>query len=134
MPYFVKKYYSLIFYIFFGIVTTIINISTYLLLLSVNLNNHISVVISWFLSVVFAYVSNKLWVFDSNFIFNNGLVIEFCLFLLTRITTLFLEMIIIWYGVQYLCQSTVVWKFIDNVFVVIINYLISKLIIFRKKR
>lgn len=116
MPYFVKKYYSLIFYIFFGIVTTIINISTYLLLLSVNLNNHISVVISWFLSVVFAYVSNKLWVFDSNFIFNNGLVIEFCLFLLTRITTLFLEMIIIWYGVQYLCQSPVVWKFIDNVF------------------
>lgn len=84
MPYFVKKYYSLIFYIFFGIVTTIINISTYLLLLSVNLNNHISVVISWFLSVFFAYVSNKLWVFDSNFIFNNGLVIEFCLFLLTR--------------------------------------------------
>lgn len=134
MPYFVKKYYSLIFYIFFGIVTTIINISTYLLLLSVNLNNHISVVISWFLSVVFAYVSNKLWVFDSNFIFNNGLVIEFCLFLLTRITTLFLEMIIIWYGVQYLCQSPIVWKFIDNVFVVIINYLISKLIIFRKKR
>ncbi|WP_407124745.1 GtrA family protein [Weissella paramesenteroides] len=134
MPYFVKKYYSLIFYIFFGIVTTIINISTYLLLLSVNLNNHISVVISWFLSVVFAYVSNKLWVFDSNFIFNNGLVIEFCLFLLTRITTLFLELIIIWYGVQYLCQSPVVWKFIDNVFVVIINYLISKLIIFRKKR
>ncbi|MBU7557106.1 GtrA family protein [Weissella paramesenteroides] len=134
MPYFVKKYYSLIFYIFLGIVTTIINISTYLLLLSVNLNNHISVVISWFLSVVFAYVSNKLWVFDSNFIFNNGLVIEFCLFLLTRITTLFLEMIIIWYGVQYLCQSPVVWKFIDNVFVVIINYLISKLIIFRKKR
>ncbi|MFP7153154.1 GtrA family protein [Weissella paramesenteroides] len=99
-----------------GIVTTIINISTYLLLLSVNLNNHISVVISWLLSVVFAYVSNKLWVFDSNFIFNNGLVIEFCLFLLTRITTLFLEMIIIWYGVQYLCQSPVVWKFIDNVF------------------
>lgn len=134
MPYFVKKYYSLIFYIFLGIVTTIINISTYLLLLSVNLNNHISVVISWFLSVVFAYVSNKLWVFDSNFIFNNGLVIEFCLFLLTRITTLFLEMIIIWYGVQYLCQSPIVWKFIDNVFVVIINYLISKLIIFRKKR
>lgn len=134
MPYFVKKYYSLIFYIFFGIVTTIINISTYLLLLSVNLNNHISVVISWFLSVVFAYVSNKLWVFDSNFIFNNGLVIEFCLFLLTRITTLFLEMIIIWYGVQYLCQSPIVWKFIDNVFVVIINYIISKLIIFRKKR
>lgn len=134
MPYFVKKYYSLIFYIFLGIVTTIINISTYLLLLSVNLNNHISVVISWFLSVVFAYVSNKLWVFDSNFIFNNGLVIEFCLFLLTRITTLFLEMIIIWYGVQYLCQSPVVWKFIDNVFVMIINYLISKLIIFRKKR
>lgn len=134
MPYFVKKYYSLIFYIFLGIVTTIINISTYLLLLSVNLNNHISVVISWLLSVVFAYVSNKLWVFDSNFIFNNGLVIEFCLFLLTRITTLFLEMIIIWYGVQYLCQSPVVWKFIDNVFVVIINYLISKLIIFRKKR
>jgi putative flippase GtrA len=134
MPYFVKKYYSLIFYIFFGIVTTIINISTYLLLLSVNLNNHISVVISWFLSVVFAYVSNKLWVFDSNFIFNNGLVIEFCLFLLTRITTLFLEMIIIWYSVQYFCQSPAVWKFIDNVFVVIINYLISKLIIFRKKR
>lgn len=134
MAYFVKKYYSLIFYIFFGIVTTIINISTYLLLLSVNLNNHISVVISWFLSVVFAYVSNKLWVFDSNFIFNNGLVIEFCLFLLTRITTLFLKMIIIWYGVQYLRQSPAVWKFIDNVFVVIINYLISKLIIFRKKR
>lgn len=113
MPYFVKKYYSLILYIFFGIVTTIINISTYLLLLSVNLNNHISVVISWFLSVVFAYVSNELWVFDSNFIFNNGLVIEFYLFLLTRITTLFLEMIIIWYGVQYLCQSPVFWKFID---------------------
>ncbi|MDF8366070.1 GtrA family protein [Weissella paramesenteroides] len=131
---FCKKILFINFLYFFGIVTTIINISTYLLLLSVNLNNHISVVISWFLSVVFAYVSNKLWVFDSNFIFNNGLVIEFCLFLLTRITTLFLEMIIIWYGVQYLCQSPIVWKFIDNVFVVIINYLISKLIIFRKKR
>ncbi|ATF41260.1 GtrA family protein [Weissella paramesenteroides] len=91
-----------------------------------------SVVISWLISVLFAFISNKLWVFDSKFIFNNGLVIEFCLFLLTRITTLFLEMIIIWYGVQYLCQSPVVWQFIDNIFVVIFNYYISKLIIFRK--
>lgn len=105
---------------------------SYLLLLSVNLNNQISVVISWLISVLFAFISNKLWVFDSKFIFNNGLVIEFFLFLLTRITTLFLEMIIIWYGVQYLCQSPVVWQFIDNIFVVIFNYYISKLIIFRK--
>lgn len=133
MVYLLKKYNSLILYIFFGVITTIINVFSYFILISVSLNNQISVVISWLVSVLFAFISNKLWIFDSKFISNNELVIELCFFLLTRTTTLFLEMIIIWYGVQCLCQSPIVWKFIDNVFVVIINFLISKFIIFRKR-
>jgi len=53
---------------------------------------------------------------------------------MARLATLILEMVIIWFGVQLLKQNSIVWKVVDNFVVIIVNYAISKMIIFKATR
>lgn len=54
--------------------------------------------------------------------------------MLARLATLVVEMVIIWFGVQLLNQDPIVWKIIDNIVVIILNYIISKLIVFKIRK
>lgn len=128
-----KKNKELVLYIVFGILTTVVNVVSYTILIFMNVNVQISVIISWIFAILFAYLTNKLWVFSSQFTSVKKLILEFASFMGSRVVTLGLEMIIIWYGVQYMHQNPIIWKIIDNVFVVIINYIFSKLIIFKDR-
>ena len=57
---------ELIAYVFFGVLTTIVNFITYFLFASVfGINYLISNIIAWFVSVLFAYITNRIWVFES---------------------------------------------------------------------
>ena len=95
--------------------------------------------IAWVLSVIFAFVTNKLWVFDSKS-WRFGLVMkELWLFVLARLITGVME----WFGVPLLWAVGLnqklfgidgfLAKIIVSVLVVILNYVFSKLIIFRNK-
>ena len=61
------KYKEMILYIFFGICTTAVNIVVYYIsFYFLSLGTSISTILSWLLSVIFAYLTNKLWVFNNN--------------------------------------------------------------------
>lgn len=129
-----EKYKALILYGIFGVTTTIINVVSYGLLLFIGINVQIAVVVSWLLAVIVAYFTNRVWVFNSGAVTKLELLREFISFMLARLATLVVEMVIIWFGVQLLNQDPIVWKIIDNIVVIILNYIISKLIVFKIRK
>lgn len=126
-----EKYKALILYGIFGVTTTIVNVVSYALFLFVGINVQIAVVVSWLLAVIVAYLTNRVWVFNSGAVTKVELLREFISFMIARLATLVVEMVIIWFGVQLLNQDPIVWKIIDNIVVIILNYIISKLIVFK---
>ncbi|MCT0023514.1 GtrA family protein [Weissella confusa] len=126
-----EKYKALILYGIFGVTTTTINVVSYALFLFVGINVQIAVVVSWLLAVIVAYLTNRVWVFNSGAVTKVELLREFISFMIARLATLVVEMVIIWFGVQLLNQDPIVWKIIDNIVVIILNYIISKLIVFK---
>ena len=126
-----EKYKALILYGIFGVTTTIINVVSYALFLFVGINVQIAVVVSWLLAIIVAYLTNRVWVFNSGAVTKVELLREFISFMIARLATLVVEMVIIWFGVQLLNQDPIVWKIIDNIVVIILNYIISKLIVFK---
>lgn len=129
----IKQYKAIILYILFGILTTMINLVSYTGMIYLHWNVQLSVILSWLITVLSAYLTNRKWVFNSKAITTAELLHEFFAFLSSRLLTLILEMAIIWFGVQLLKQNPLVWKLIDNVVVVIFNYIISKLFVFKGK-
>lgn len=129
-----EKYKALILYGIFGVTTTIINVVSYALMLLSGINVQVAVVVSWLLAVIVAYLTNRVWVFNSGAITKIELLREFISFMLARLATLIVEMLIIWFGVQLLDQDPIIWKIIDNIVVIILNYVISKLIVFKNTR
>lgn len=134
-----KKYQSIIAYLFWGVVTTIVNLGVFQFLSSgVHWNYQVANVIAWFLSVLVAYFTNKVWVFGSHYSTVKAFVREFCSFYFYRALTLVMDVIIMYVGVTLLkfdspLQQFIV-KIIDNVVVVIANYIFSKWLIFRDNR
>ncbi|WP_312979120.1 GtrA family protein [Leuconostoc falkenbergense] len=129
----IKQYKAIILYILFGVLTTMINLVSYTGMIYLHWNVQLSVVLSWLITVLSAYLTNRKWVFNSKATTTAELLHEFFAFLSSRLLTLILEMVIIWFGVQLLKQNPLVWKLIDNVVVVIFNYIISKLFVFKDK-
>lgn len=127
-----KQYREVISYLFWGVVTTVVNIGIFALLHHFNSWNYqINNAIAWFISVVVAFYSNKAFVFKSQ---GSGQAVkEFFSFTLGRVATLLLEMIILGVGISLLHGNQIVVKIIDNVVVVIVNYFWSKLVVFAKK-
>lgn len=129
-----QKYKSVIAYLFFGGCTTVVNILVYDLCYYVlNIPNVASTVAAWVLAVVFAFVTNKLWVFDSRSFDAKTLRHEIPTFFGARALTGVLDVAIMYAAVDLLHQNPTLWKLISNVAVVILNYVASKLLIFRKK-
>lgn len=127
-----NNYKSVIYYLFWGVVTTLINIISYIIFNRFfNINYQISTVIAWFLTVLTAYVTNKRWVFNSNTETFSQLLAEITKFLTMRGATLLVEMLIMGLGVSILSWDSILVKIIANVVVVISNYFFSKLLVFR---
>ncbi len=128
------KYKELITYIFFGGLTTLINIIAYYILgIILNLPTVFSVVAAWIIAVFFAYFTNKIYVFNSRSFKLNVLVKEMSSFLFFRLASLGVDVLIMIIFVDYLNCDKLITKIAANVVVVIMNYLASKLFIFKKK-
>lgn len=131
---FLSTYKNLISYVFFGVCTTIVNVVTYYCCFNiVAMNNVTATVIAWILAVLFAYVTNKLWVFESRSFDKDVLIKEIPAFFGCRLATGILDVGIMYVAVDVANANGTVWKIVSNVLVIIINYVASKLVIFKKK-
>ncbi len=130
----VRKQRTVIAYLFFGVLTTAINIVSYGTACNVlGISNVISTCLAWVLSVLFAYVTNKIWVFDSKTIQLSVILPELASFFGARAFTGLLDLAIMYIGVDVLRGNNMLIKVGSNVIVVILNYILSKMVVFRKK-
>ena len=129
-----KRYKSFIAYAFFGVCTTLVNLLSYhLFYVALGVPNVPSTLIAWLLAVLFAYVTNKLWVFDSKSWAFTVVIPELIKFLVCRIATGVLDVGIMWFAVDKMQWNAMAWKLMSNVIVIVLNYVASKLVIFVKK-
>ncbi len=139
------KYREAILYVFFGGLTTLINILTYGVCTQLfSMGTGISNAIAWVLSVLFAYATNRKWVFESTARTPRELVREFISFVSCRLGTGVLDQLIMVWGVDVFGARFIpapyadLWsmglKVASNVLVIILNYVFSKLIIFKKDK
>lgn len=127
-----KKYRAVIAYLFFGGLTTLINLIVFAVLQPV-MYYQVANMIAWFLSVLFAYITNKLWVFSAKTHGLAELTKEVSSFFFFRVLSLLLDMFIVWLGITVLHANPLLTKLVDNVVVVVANYFFSKLFIFKVK-
>lgn len=131
-----NKYKEIIMYLIFGVLTTIISLIVYYALTYTILNPNNSIylqianILSWIAGVLFAYFTNRKYVFESK---NENKLKEFTSFIGTRVTTLILDMLIMGVGVSLLHGNDKILKLISQVLVIVGNYVLSKLIVFKKK-
>lgn len=129
------KYKEIINYLIVGVLTTIVSLSTYYLLVFTILNPKNSIqlqianIVSWIVSVAFAYVTNRKYVFESK---EKNKLKEAGMFFSARVLTLLLDMAIMFVGVTVLHLNDKIFKLISQVAITISNYLISKLFVFKK--
>ena len=129
-----EKYRDIIAYLFFGAVTTVINLAAYYLCYEVCLMaNTPSVIIAWVLAVVGAFLTNKPFVFRSHDWSPKVLLPEAGSFFGCRIGTGVLELVLMYLTVDLMHLPGMLMKLLVNVIVIILNYVGSKLLVFRKK-
>ena len=130
------KYKEIINYIIVGGLTTCVSLLTYYLLTFTILNPNISIelqiatIISWIISVLFAFFTNKKYVFESKNKFNFKEIISF---ILSRLSTLLIEMLLMYLLVTVCKYNDKIMKIVVQIIIIILNYLLSKFLVFKKK-
>ena len=130
------KYKEIIIYLIFGILTTIVSLLTYYLLTYTILNPEITLelqkanIISWITCVTFAYITNRKYVFNSQ---NKNIIKEIIKFYISRLSTLFLDMSFMYIFVTKLNLNDKIIKIIINIIIIILNYILSKILVFKPK-
>lgn len=129
-----NKYKDLIPYGIFGVLTTLVNIGAYALCAKkLCMSTIMSTIIAWIVAVLFAYVTNRKWVFHSKAHGTKAIVTEIVSFFACRLLTGFLDVGIMKLFVDVFHFNDVIVKGASNILVIIINYIASKLVIFKKK-
>ena len=130
----IEKYWDILSYLFFGVLTTIVNYVVYLPCYNLlGLSAVVSNGIAWVVAVAFAYLTNKPFVFKSNDWSAKTVVPELSRFVGCRIGSGLAESLILLLAVDILGWNGNLWKLLTNVLVVILNYIGSKLLVFRNK-
>ena len=130
-----KKNEEILNYLIFGVLTTIISIASYAIFTNIfNIDILISNILSWILSVLFAFVTNKLFVFKSK---NNSFkasIVECLKFYASRLFSLGAESLILHVGATILHINDMFVKVFAQVIVIILNYILSKILVFKKNK
>lgn len=128
------KYKSIFFYLVFGVGTTVVNIVSYALFARIcGFNTIVSNILAWILAVAFAYITNKLWVFESKCTEIKEIMNELIKFISCRLLTGIIDLLIMFVFVDLLLFNDIIIKCISNIIVIILNYVASKIFIFKKK-
>lgn len=126
---------EVILYVVFGVLTTIVSLVTYYICVGTFLNAEnaiqlqIANIIAWIISVAFAYITNRKFVFEST---NKNKLGEATKFVTSRIVTLLMDMFIMFLGVTLLKFNDGIIKIISQVIVIVANYVFSKIFVFKK--
>lgn len=128
------KYREAVLYLVFGGFTTLINIVVYAVCKhAIGIDTIPSNVAAWILSVAFAYVTNKIFVFESRTVGVMALIKECLSFVWCRLATGIMDMVIMYVTVDMFHWSDMIMKILSNVLVIVLNFVFSKLFIFAKK-
>ena len=134
-PQFYYDHQEIIDYGFFGVLTTILNYIIYFLcLVTFGMHYASSNAIAWFIAVIFAFITNKYYVFHSVQWDFSTTFRECWQFISARIISVLVETALLWLFIDiFLCDERII-KIFTNIVVIILNYLFSKLIIFKNKK
>lgn len=128
----IEKYKDVIAYLFFGVCTTLVNVISYWMAAHIfNLSVMLSTIIAWILAVLFAYITNRKWVFHSNACGYIAILKEIGSFFSCRLLTGIIDWLCMFVFVDKLQFNDVIVKIAANIIVIIANYVASKLIIFK---
>jgi putative flippase GtrA len=136
-----QKYREQILYLVFGGLTTVVDFAVSFLLYRLWLDGfnapdgflHLADLIAWAAAVAFAYVTNRIWVFESKRRGFVPIVGEIAAFAGGRVFTLLLQEVLMAIFFTWLGFNEYIVKIVAAVLVVILNYFISKIFVFRKK-
>ena len=130
----IKKYKDVLSYLVFGVLTTVVNYMIYLPIYNFcGVSAAVSNMIAWVGAVIFAFLTNKPFVFHSHDWSAGTVVPELTKFVSCRLASGVLETVILLLTVDWLHWNGNVWKLVTQVLVIIVNYVGSKLLVFRKK-
>ena len=120
---------ELVLYVVFGAFTFLVNIVTYFLFQSVmGINYLVSNVLAWFFSVLFAYITNRTWVFESK---SPEILKEMSLFFGGRIFSGVADTVLMYLFIDVLVLGNTFSKIVVQIIVIVLNYVFSKLIVFK---
>lgn len=121
---------KIISFAFWGILTTALNVGLYYLFRAVNSSVQTATVLAWFLCVLFAYITNKRYVFKSR---GQGIVKELLLFYGSRLFSGILDVLIMSLFVTVLHFNEIISKIADEIIISAFNFMFSFLVIFKSK-
>lgn len=134
-----KKFLNreVIMYLIFGVLTTVVALAVYYGLIFTVLNPESAIqlqianILSWVAGVIFAYITNRKYVFESK---ETNKAKEISKFVTSRLSTLFLDMLVMLIGVTLLKANDKIIKLISQVLVIVANYILSKIFVFKKEK
>ena len=125
---FYKKYKEMLLYLFFGGLSFIVSIATYACFnVGMGINELIANILSWIITVMFAFLTNRVWVFQSQTDSVQAFIKQMFVFYSGRVITLVVEEAIL------LGFNSILIKVIAQVIVIVLNYVISKLVVFKER-
>ena len=124
------KQKEIINYLIVGGCTTVVSIVSYNIFRIYITNYLICTVLSWILAVLFAYVTNRMFVFHSK---EKNIISEFCSFIFSRVLSLIAEMACMFLLVDFIHINDKVSKVIVQFIIIVLNYIFSKLFVFKGK-
>lgn len=130
---FYKKYKEGLLYLFFGGLAFFLSVFLFWLFhVFYNINEHISNIVVWIIVVLFAFITNRTWVFRAKTDGIKDFFKQISAFYLGRIATLVVEEVILFIFITLLDFNSMIVKIIAQFIVIVLNYIISKLFVFKK--
>ncbi|MBP3037941.1 GtrA family protein [Bacillaceae bacterium Marseille-Q3522] len=130
-----KNKKEMINYLIFGVLTTLVNIISFWIFTAMfHIDYKLATTIAWILSVLFAFVTNKIYVFNSRTNSFRAICREFFAFMFMRLLSYFLDLGTMIFLVELLHSGSLFAKIIANILVVIFNYFASKYFIFKGEK
>lgn len=127
------KYRDIFTYLIFGVLTTVVNYLVYLPVYNfLGVSAALSNMVAWAAAVAFAYLTNKPFVFKSHDWSRKAVIPELTKFVSCRVASGITETAILFVCVDFLGWNGNVWKLLTSVLVVILNYVASKFLVFKK--
>ena len=128
---FYRRFKQVLLYLFFGGLTTVVSIGSFWYFCECGIHELIANVLSWILAVLFAYITNSIWVFTSSPASWKERLKQCAGFFGGRVATLGMEEVILLVGISLLKFPALPVKILAQVLVLIGNYIISKFFVFR---